>query len=200
MDALFPLKIPPGFVNNGTVYQAKGRWYTGNFGRFFQGAVQPIGGWVKRTLTGATISGTPNAAVAWQTNDGLSYLAIGTTAGLYVVKNSTNVVYDITPTLVSSGGNDATRMWQLDVFGTYLIAVSGTTVPQTSTSGGGFVWCWRGNTGVAAVRCDTAFDPGGGLSNDPYNVNGVVASPERFLFALRGDDPPATIRPASYVN
>ena len=55
MDNLIPLELPPGMRNNGTTYQSKGRWYTGNFVRFFNGTIQPIGGWAARSLTGATI-------------------------------------------------------------------------------------------------------------------------------------------------
>src|ERR1700733_13040451 len=100
IEKLVTLDFPPGLQNNGTAFQSKGRWHVGNLVRFYQGTIRPIGGWVKRTTTGATISGTPNAAISWTLNDGTSYLAIGTTTHLYVV-NSANVVYDITPMNIS---------------------------------------------------------------------------------------------------
>ena len=59
MDKLLPLKLPPGMRNTGTVYQSKDRWYTGNFARFFQDTIQPIGGWAAITTSGATISNVP---------------------------------------------------------------------------------------------------------------------------------------------
>src|SRR5688572_44076 len=99
IERLFALDLPDGFKNNGTTYQSKGRWHSGNLVRFFQGTKQPVGGWVERTLTGSAISGVPNAAISWQLNDGTSYIAIGTSTGLYVV-TSANVVYDITPATI----------------------------------------------------------------------------------------------------
>src|SRR3990167_6084899 len=79
MDKQLPIKLPPGMRNTGTVYQAKGRWYTGNFVRFFQDTIQPIGGWSAFTITG--ITGTPSAMVGWYCN-GSPVWVFGTTLGL----------------------------------------------------------------------------------------------------------------------
>lgn len=178
IEKLIPLKLPPGLANNGTTYQSKGRWFLGSLVRFFQGNIQPIGGWVKRTLTGATISGIPNAAISWQTNDGVAWLAIGTTTHLYVV-SAANVVSDITP---SSGfvtaGNPA--YWQLEIFGAYLVAVYN----GTGTNPGGAVtaFVWQGDPSVVAAQVSDALTA-------PNSTFGVVVTPERFLFLLRGADP-----------
>ena len=43
--ALFPLKIPSGFVRPGTKYDAQGRWYDGTLIRWHDGVMQAIGGW-----------------------------------------------------------------------------------------------------------------------------------------------------------
>lgn len=40
-----PLKLPPGVRRNGTLYQAKGRWYSADLVRWWQDTMQPIGGW-----------------------------------------------------------------------------------------------------------------------------------------------------------
>lgn len=40
-----PLKLPPGMSRPGTVYDARGRWYDGNLVRWYDGVLQPIGGW-----------------------------------------------------------------------------------------------------------------------------------------------------------
>ena len=58
MDKLIPLNLPAGMRNTGTVYQSKNRWYTGNFVRFFQDTIQPIGGWTARTPTIGTVTPT----------------------------------------------------------------------------------------------------------------------------------------------
>lgn len=44
-----PLQLPPGVKRNGTLYQAKGRWYSADLVRWWQGSMQPIGGWVRFT-------------------------------------------------------------------------------------------------------------------------------------------------------
>jgi hypothetical protein len=42
-----PVALPPGVLRNGTLYQAKGRWYGANLVRWREGAMQPIGGWTR---------------------------------------------------------------------------------------------------------------------------------------------------------
>lgn len=180
-EKLFGLKFPPGLHNTGTTYQSKGRWRAGNCVRFTNGAIQPIGGWVPRSTSGATISGTPNAAISWQTNAGVSYLVIGTTNGLYAV-TAGNIVYAITP---AYSGPSASWQWQLETFGSYLIAVINETNNEALTLVPTNLFYWDGN--VAAI----AQNVGGitGLRNNPGSVFGVVTTPERFLFVLRGSDP-----------
>lgn len=185
IEQLFPLKLPPGYMNNGTAYQAKGRWYTGNLVRFYNGTVQPVGGWVKRTLTGAAIAGAVRAAITWQVDPSTdaamaaatpaaTYTAIGTTTGLYVVAGT--VVYNITPPTIETSQPYA---WQLAVFGNYLVAV----VQQDSYVDllHGNVFVWTGDTGTLAAR---AYEFDGG----PGAIYGVVTTPERFLMLLRGAD------------
>jgi hypothetical protein len=187
LEKLFPLDLPPGLRNTGTDYQSKGRWSLGNAVRFFQGTIQPVGGWVARTLTGATITGTPNAAISWQTNAGTSYLVIGTTEHLYAV-TSDNVVYQIDDnrtTLV------APFQWSLAVFGSYLIATTRTT---TELSGSSFTTAVTTSfwTGDVADLCE----PLGNMATTSHSAFGVVVTPERFLVQLRGSPPEdATIDP-----
>ena len=49
---LVKLELPPGMLQMGTVYQAQGRWYSGNLVRWQMDgevwATQPQGGWVAR--------------------------------------------------------------------------------------------------------------------------------------------------------
>lgn len=178
-EDLVPIDLKPGYVNNGTTYQSKNRWFTGDLVRFFQGTIQPIGGWTKRTTTGATITGQPNAALAWQDNANESWLAIGTASHLYVLKNSTNVVYDITPGIFNNGGQSAS--WQLDTFGAYLVAVYNGT--GTNPSGNINMFYWAGDPATAAQPI--ASD----VLSAPFLNYGVVTTPERFVFMLRGSDP-----------
>ncbi len=241
--------------NTGTVYQSKDRWYTGNFVRFFRDTIQPIGGWTKRTLTGATIIGVPNAALAFTAVTGSTpvparYVAVGTSRGyLYVVNTDTNVVTDITPaapggpattnagsfvvgrpyritssgttnftligaadsnvgttftaTGVGSGSgtaqDDTEAVWQLASFGRYLIAAQGSRYFGTTTFDYNYLYVWKGDVAADCVRCDTAATAGGGISDDPYAVNGCVVTPERFLFALCGATPNSVTYPPTWV-
>lgn len=169
VDNLLPLKLPPGMRNTGTVYQSKGRWYTGNLVRFFQDTIQPIGGWVARQVSGATMAGVPRAMVSYRRNDDTQIIVIGTTRGLYAISGS--VVYDITPAAVVS--TVTARVWQLDVFGAYLVAVD-LTAP--STAGGAYYW--TGDTAVVAA----VLAPFSG--SNPTLALSVVTTPERFLTVL----------------
>lgn len=175
-EKLIPLKLPAGLVNNGTLYQTKGRWSSGNCVRFYQKKIQPIGGWVARTTTGATISGTPNAAISWQANDGNTYFAIGTTTNLYVL-TSANVVYNITP---ASATGETNMQWQLDVFGSYLLGTFQRSAYVDDTVINSCVW--RGAVADIAEPAYTVF-------TGPGSTYGVVVTPERFMVVLRGADP-----------
>lgn len=179
IEKLYPIDLPPGFRNNGTTFQSRDRWFKGNLVRFFQGNKQPIGGWVRRTLTGATITGTPNAAISWQLNDGNAYIAVGTTSNLYIV-TSANVVYDITPTTVA--GDGITHIWQLETFGAYLLATFQRPIYLDTAVINVFTW-----TGTLASPASPAYTSATG----PGSVYGVAVTPERFMVLLRGADPAA---------
>lgn len=186
IEQLFPLAFPPGLRNTGTVYQSKGRWYSGNLVRFRQGNIEPVGGWVQRTLSGATISGVPNAAIAWQTNDGTQFLVIGTSTGLFAV-TSANVVYNITPTY---DGPAAPYVWQLETFGAYLIGVINEA--NNGTGSRSNIVYWTGD--IATTATGLAF-PAREIPLFPY---GCVVTPERFLVVLRGGDPAVAFGGSAY--
>lgn len=182
IEKLYPLELPPGLYHNGTRLQARGRWYSGNGVRFWQGTIQPIGGWTARTFTGATITGIPNAAIAYQTNSLEPYLVIGTTTGLFVVTQF-NEAWDITPTTgFVPNGHDV--FWQLDTFGEILVACY--YGDGTNPSGGSTIYSWDGAVTVPAAPIT---DPTTVEQTVPKETYGVVVNPERFLFLLRGDDP-----------
>ena len=109
--------------------------------------------------------------VSYRTNSDVQVIVIGTTRGLYAISGST--VYDITPSEVVS--NNAARVWQLDVFGAYLVAVD-YQAPTTA----GAMYYWTGDTATTGelVQPFTGITPTSALS--------VVATPERFLVAIGG--------------
>lgn len=181
-EKLIPLDLPPGLKNNGTVQQSKDRWFAGDKVRFYQGNKQPIGGWVQRTLTGATITGTPNAAHSWSLNDGTSYLAMGTTTGLWLV-DSSNVVYDIMAVGLV-GGTPYT--WQLENMGSRLMAVYNLTTYSGTNSLNALVWPPLSQTSFdPSVPAVQAFHTNEG----PNTCFGVVVTPERYLIIIRSSPP-----------
>ncbi len=185
IETLYPLKFPPGIYHNGTKTQSTGRWYDGNLVRFYQGTIQPVGGWTQRTTTGATITGVPNAAIGVLRNDDSKYLVIGTSHGLFVCSD-TNVVSDITPPILVG---QTTLDWQLETFGQLLVACVSPFINTTNNN----LYKWDGNPDAWATLVIDAAD---GLDVDtinyfraPSKVKGILATPERFLFVLQHADP-----------
>lgn len=181
MDNLLPIKLPPGMRNTGTPYQAAGRWYTGNFVRFFQDTIQPIGGWVARSLNASAAKtamevGVPRAMISYlRYISGLStyVTVVGTTNGLYAIVGSN--VFDITPSSPVFS-NVTTRTWALDMFGSYLVATD-----QSTAATAGRAYYWPGDTAVVATALNP-FNNGTG----PQNTYGVIGTTDRFLVALGG--------------
>ena len=54
---LVELNVRPGVYRNGSVREAKGRYYDANLIRWENGKMKPIGGWVKTTTTAITGKG-----------------------------------------------------------------------------------------------------------------------------------------------
>jgi hypothetical protein len=172
LEPLHALDLPPGFYHNGTVYQAKGRWYTGNMVRFVNNTVQAIGDWEEVVLTGSVPTGVCEQMITWSTSDN-RWAAFGCRNGLYVVNLDSLVSYDITPAALTG----APYSWSLTTFGDYLIACMqfiGSTW-EVST------FVWTGDVGAPAVATHATADGPSGIFN-------VVVTPERFLVGLRGWD------------
>lgn len=106
---LVDIQFPPGLLKNGTEYGSKGRWRDGNQIRFSKGVPQPIGSWswvdmniLVNGVDGGAIEytdGSVRNTLAWQTNAGERYVAMGTNTKLYVTNGS--VLKDVSPTAVS---------------------------------------------------------------------------------------------------
>ncbi len=171
-ETLIPLKFPPGFFQNGTQYQAKGRWFQGNFVRFFEQTIRPIGGWtVVSDSSGnalAPFSGVGRAALGFVAADGSWFFGLATTTKLYVFGGGT--LFDITPAGFITGAQDTTAatggfgqgafgvanfgsgattgsfieadVWTLDNFGSYLVGLC---------TSDGKPYVWLGNTSNPAI-------------------------------------------------
>lgn len=200
---LIPLALPPGMVRRGTVYETKGRWYTGNLVRWNSGRMMPIGGWTARTTT--PCSGKARAMLTWRDNIGLRYIAVGTHTKLYALTQTMAAPVDITPAGFTTGRADAVTgggygvgtygsgtygtprvdnvsvqdasMWTLDVWGERLVGCM-------SDDGKLYEWALDISTPtVAAV-----------ISGAPTACQGLVVTPEYFLFALGAGGNPRKVQ------
>lgn len=199
MSQLVKLELPPGLSRIGTLYQTQGRWYDSNFVRWYQGGMQPIGGWAVRISTAMT--GVPRAIHTWRSNDLTRYIAVGTEQKLYAATPSLTAAVDITPAGFTAGRADASAvggygagyygagtygsarvdnvsvqdasMWQLDNFGQYLIGVMAED---------GKLYEWQLDIGTPTVAAVVSGAPTGNAS--------VLATPDHFVMLLgAGGDP-----------
>ena len=195
-----PLEIPAGQYRNGTELQAQGRWRDCNLVRWQEGAMQTIGGWRPRSVSGTSLelSSTPRRAIAWEDLAGNRWHAYGSFDQLQVVDDE-DVVSDITPAGFTSGQVDDTAnfgygsggfgtlwygeprpdvgartpatVWHLDTFGENLVGCS----PDD-----GVLYEWTLDVGTPAAA----------IANAPTSCRGLVVTGQRFLFALgAGGDP-----------
>lgn len=194
-----PLKIPPGIVNKGTEYQTKGRWRDGNFIRWTDGILQPVGGW--RRISPAPATGRVSGLLPFRDNRQFAYIGVGTNSHLYVLSQGS--LTDITPagfapgpanTAVGSGygagpygmgtygtpraGGTTQLMrqavtWSFDTWGEFLVAVS-------SYDGTPYVW----RPATVDTPADAVAEP---IPNAPVDCTGLVVTPERHLVVLRPD-------------
>lgn len=193
---LFPLKLAPGVLRNGTEYASKGRYYDAWLVRWTDdGTLKPIGGWATRS-SAAALTGAARALQTWRDNNNNTWIQIGTHSHLYVQDRS-GTVSDITPAGFVSGRADATAaggygqgnyqggsnyggptpdntliqdatQWTLDTFGQNPVGVS----PDDNK-----IYSWDLNTAHVATQ----------LSNSP-TCNAIVVTAERFVFALGAGD------------
>lgn len=190
-----PMKLAAGMSRPGTPYAAKGRWYDGNLIRWFEGVMQPVGGW-QHLQTSAPVDvnvGNPvRGAHVWRRNLRTPQVALGTATQLWHFEEG--VLTEITPASFTTGlvtaaitsGNFGTgafgvgafgvgdptqdtlteaNSWQMDNYGEDLVAVA--------LSDGQLLYWDRSSGGLAAA-----------LSNAPTGNLGVVVTPEKFIVAL----------------
>ena len=198
--ALIPLAIPPGVVRNGTDFEQSNRWRDASLVRWHNGSMRPVGGWITRVSS--AVSAAPRAMHIWKDNTAGSNTVIGTYDALKYI-NASGTVYDITPSGLVAGSEDAevnvgfggnyygtgfygverpnsgifqeATTWSLDNWGEYLIACN----PKD-----GKIYEWQLNSAVVAAQ----------VSNAPINNLGIVVTEERFLFALGAGGNPRKVQ------
>ena len=200
MERLVGIRLAPGVFNQGTLYQAKGRWHDAHGVRWYDNAMGPIGGWVpiqNASFVNLTVTGLPRAAVAYRDTSTGSWLGVGTHTHIY--NYSAGTLTDITPAGFTTGAQDgsessnnygvgfygsgvygtgggapnrvAADTWQLDNFGQYLVGVF-------TADGNLYTQATNGVGGV--MTAPTLSSP----NKNPTGCLGVVVTPERFLVTL----------------
>jgi len=187
--ALIPLKIPPGFYRNGTAYETKGRWRSGNLVRFSEGRLRPIGGWTRLSNTQVL---KPDGATpdpirglhSWRSEEGIRYLGIGSVNSLRIFEgvedNATDTlpeIYNVTPTGILSTNNtcDTTS-------GSVTVTVDSSTLikPGMAVSGSGVP---NGAT-VDTVPNSTSFTLSASASATASNVTLTFGKPDFQISGL----------------
>jgi hypothetical protein len=190
---LIPLEIPPGVYRNGTDFQSSGRWRDSNLVRWRDGALQPIGGW--RGFGDTTLNAAPRGAHSWVTKTGTRWVAFGTFSKLYVIAGD-GTTSDITPTSFTTGREDAAINTGYGG-GFYGRGTYGTPRPETGSFSVATVWKLD-NWGEELVGCSpddgklvqwalSTGTPAATIPNAPTGCTSVLATEERFLFALGAD-------------
>lgn len=191
--SLVKIDIPAGLSQAGTLYQTSGRWYTGHFTRHVQGNLKPIGASVSRL--GSLMTGSARAIIAWRSNDGTRFYAVGTHSKLYACTPTRTAMVDITPAGFTAGRADAVAtggygsglygtstygdprvdnitvqeasVWTLDTFGQYLVGCM-------SDDGKIYEWALDISTPTVAAA----------VSGAPTGCTAIVVTPESILMAL----------------
>lgn len=187
---LVPLEIPPGVFRNGTDYQSSGRWRDSNLVRWADNVLQPVGGW--RSFGDTTLNAAPRGAHSWVTTTGTRWLAFGTFSKLYVVAGD-GTTSDVTPTVFTSGRESAAVNTGYGG-GFYGRGTYGTPRPETGTLSAATVWKLD-NWGENLIGCSpddgklvewalNTGTPAAAISGAPTGCTSLLATEERFLFAL----------------
>jgi hypothetical protein len=163
IEKSLPLKIPPGVIKNGTLFDRAGRWADGNLVRFPNGVAQACTGSTTLTTAGAAVpGGEPHSARILPGDAGDPLAVVGTETELYTLQylsGGNAEVADLTPAGFTSSTEDF--MWQFDILGDVLLASAGSDIYSYDLSVGG--------ASFAAV------------AGAPAVVTGHVVTPERFL-------------------
>jgi len=156
---LIDLSLKPGVFRNGSVREAKGRYYDANLVRWKNGKLRPIGGWAK--TTSSTITGKGRTMLPFLDNNKSSYIAVGTSSKLYVYTGKTSTPSDVTPSGFVAG-NDSSAVGTGFGSGPY----NGTTVLASAT--------YTASTISAATSDDSFNDSATGFDTTEYEVGDLI--------------------------
>ena len=154
---LIELKLFPGVFRNGSVREAKGRYYDANLVRWKNGKLKPIGGWAK--TTSSTITGKGRTMLPFLDNNGNVYIAVGTSSKLYIYTSATSTPSDVTPSGFIAG-NDTSAI--------------GTGWGSGPYNGTGVFKTYSADTISAATSDDSFNDSASGFSTTDFGVGDLI--------------------------
>lgn len=200
---LTSIKLPPGIFRNGTPYATKGRWADGNLVRWRDGALRPIGGWVRRqtplgvdmpSLVADPSTETVRDVLSYRANNGDVYTAFGSNANLFIMDKD-NAVTTVTPAGFTGGDNSVTQLigygigpFGTGTYGTPRNLADAKPVPISRWSFD--VW---GENLLAAFQGEGKiyeYPPGGPiaeLTNSPSLIQDFVVTQQRIVMAITKD-------------
>ena len=159
---LVELNVRPGVYRNGSVREAKGRYYDANLIRWKEGKLRPIGGWAKTTST--AITGKGRTMLPFRDSKGNNYIAVGTSSRLYIYTGKTSTASNVTPStpVPFNAGNDISSVGTGFGSGPY----NGDTVLASAT--------YTASTISAAASDDSFNDSASGFSTTAYAVGDEI--------------------------
>jgi len=196
---LVKLAYPPGAYRNGTEYQSMGRIYDMNLVRWYEGALQPIGGWQAATLStdaDITFDQPIRGMLGWRDDVGVMYLAFGGASKVWGY--SVGTLTEITPGDLVAGEEEATVVdgaaygegfYGAGPYGGVVSDVKNQIVEASSwqfdTFGEVLVACHVPTGKIYEWDLDTGNDLTA-VANAP-TATAIVVTPERVLVALGAD-------------
>lgn len=154
---LVELNLRPGVFKNGSVREAKGRYYDANLIRWKNGKLKPVGGWAKTTTS--AIDGKGRTMLPFRDNNGNSYIAVGTSSKLYIYTGATSTPSDVTPTGFVAG-NETSSV--------------GTGFGSGPYNGSGVFKTYTATTISASTTDDSFNDSASGFSTTDFGVGDLI--------------------------
>lgn len=194
--ALFPLKIPPGVVNNGLQSASSGRWRLSNLIRWINGVMQPWRGW--RLRIDDTVTGLARSILTWKNNAGDPLCAIATHSHIYALDVG-GTLSDITPGGFTAGIADSSvnlgyggGLYGRGPYGTPRSLTStpiSATVPSLETWGEHLLICSPADGKIYEYALDPLTPPAV-VTNAPDGCTAILVTAERSLVAIAPDGNP----------
>jgi len=210
--AILTVDLPPGMLKNGTPYSRRGRWTDGNLVRWHDGAIRPIGGWGRRTSSGAeiaslTVDPTLEAVrdiFAWRDLNQNQNVVFGSNLGLYHM-NAGGVVTDITYAGFTPNNPDKDAIiltgygagpYGLGTYGADNNLGGSQPVPPdrwySDNFGEVLLTGVRNNGGVYELDLGTLTLSA--VTNAPSEVQDIVVTDQRQVMAIGGDGEPRRVQ------